>query len=64
MRGRGEKKGKWGCVFANARVQAANVSRLTGRAVKLDSLGGDDALPYTDGIRQYVVGNIRAAAKK
>lgn len=43
---------------------AANVSRLTGRAVKLDSLGGDDSLPYTDGIRAYVVGNIRAAAKK
>jgi hypothetical protein len=34
---------------------AANVSRLTGRAVKLDSLGGDDSLPYSDGIRDYVV---------
>ena len=43
---------------------AANVSRLTGRAVKLDSLGGDDALPYTDGIRQYVVDRVLASAKK
>jgi hypothetical protein len=43
---------------------AANVSRLTGRAVKLDSLGGDDALPYTDGIRQYVVDRVLASAKR
>ena len=43
---------------------AANVSRLTGRAVKLDSLGGDDALPYTDGIRQYVVDRVLANAKR
>ena len=43
---------------------AANVSRLTGRAVKLDSLGGDDALPYTDGIRDYVVSRTLAPAKK
>ncbi len=34
---------------------AANVSRLVGRAVKIDSLGGEDALPYHDGIRRYVI---------
>ena len=34
---------------------AANVSRLTGRAVNLDSLGGNDALPYSDAIRRYIV---------
>ncbi len=34
---------------------AANVSRLMGRAVHLDSLGGEDALPYVNGIRQYVI---------
>ena len=34
---------------------AANVSRLTGRAVKLDSLGGKDSLPYSDAIRRYVI---------
>jgi hypothetical protein len=34
---------------------AANVSRLTGTAVKLDSLGGQDALPYSDAIRTYVI---------
>jgi hypothetical protein len=33
---------------------AANVSRITGRAVKLDSLGGHDALPYSEGIRRYI----------
>ncbi|MCE5251978.1 twin-arginine translocation signal domain-containing protein [bacterium] len=34
---------------------AANVSRLTGKAVSLDSLGGEDALPYSEGIRRYIV---------
>ena len=34
---------------------AANVSRITGRAARLDSLGGDDALPYSEGIRRYIV---------
>ena len=34
---------------------AANVSRLTGRAVELSSLGGQDALPYSDAIRRYVI---------
>ena len=34
---------------------AANVSRLTGRQVKLDSLGGDDSLPYNESIRRYIV---------
>jgi hypothetical protein len=35
----------------------ANVSRLTGRAVKLDSLGGHDAIPYSDSIRRWVLRN-------
>lgn len=35
---------------------AANVSRLNGCAVKLDSLGGEDALPWSDAIRRYVIG--------
>lgn len=34
---------------------ATNVSRLTGKAVKLDSLGGSDALPYSDSIRRWVL---------
>lgn len=34
---------------------AANVSRLKGCAVNLGSLGGQDALPYSDGIRRYVL---------
>jgi hypothetical protein len=34
---------------------AANVSRLSGREVKLDSLGGNDALPYSPGIRNWLV---------
>ena len=34
---------------------ALNVSRLTGHAVKLDSLGGEDALPYSPEIRRYLV---------
>jgi hypothetical protein len=42
---------------------AANVSRLTGRAAKLDSLGGDDALPYIDGIRSYVIERTLAPKK-
>ena len=33
---------------------AANVSRLTGRAVKLESLGGGDALPYSESIRRWL----------
>ncbi|MFC1692106.1 Gfo/Idh/MocA family oxidoreductase [Candidatus Latescibacterota bacterium] len=36
---------------------AANVSRLKGSAVKLESLGGEDALPYSDAIRRYVMRN-------
>ncbi|MHB9027841.1 MAG: Gfo/Idh/MocA family oxidoreductase [Candidatus Latescibacterota bacterium] len=35
---------------------AANVSRLTGSAVRLSSLGGEDALPWSDAIRRYVIG--------
>ena len=42
---------------------AANMSRLTGRAAKLDSLGGDDALPYIDGIRRYVIERALAPKK-
>ncbi len=34
---------------------AANVSRLSGNTVNLASLGGQDALPYTDAIRTYVI---------
>jgi hypothetical protein len=34
---------------------AANVSRLTGSAVKLSLLGGQDALPYSEAIRRYVI---------
>jgi len=34
---------------------ALNRSRITGRAAKLDSLGGNDAVPYSDAIRRYIV---------
>lgn len=34
---------------------ATNLSRLTGRAVRLDSLGGDDALPYSTAIRNWLL---------
>jgi len=34
---------------------ATNVSRLTGKAVKLDSLKGSDALPYDESIRNYLL---------
>jgi hypothetical protein len=34
---------------------ATNVSRLTGRAVKLETLGGHDALPYSDSIRRWLL---------
>jgi len=34
---------------------AANVSRLTGRAVKLASLGGGDALPWSESIRRWLI---------
>ena len=34
---------------------AANVSRLTGRDVKLSSLGGGDSLPWSASIRRYLV---------
>ncbi|MFC1607999.1 Gfo/Idh/MocA family oxidoreductase [Candidatus Latescibacterota bacterium] len=43
---------------------AANVSRLKGTAVRLDSLGGKDSLPYSDAIRRYVVGRTIEAPKK
>ncbi|MFC1574186.1 Gfo/Idh/MocA family oxidoreductase [Candidatus Latescibacterota bacterium] len=38
-------------------LAATNISRLTGRMVKLDSLGGDDAVPYSEDIRWWVVRN-------
>lgn len=34
---------------------ATGISRLTGHAVKLDSLGGDDALPYSDSVRDWIL---------
>ncbi len=34
---------------------ALDRSRVTGKPVKLESLGGNDALPYSDGIRRYIV---------
>lgn len=34
---------------------ATNVSRLTGRAAKLDTLKGSDALPYAESIRNYLL---------
>ena len=33
---------------------AANVSRLTGKAIKLDSLDGHDALPWSENIRRHI----------
>ena len=36
---------------------ATNRSRVTGRAVRLDSLGGDDALPYSEAIRRWLLRN-------
>ncbi|MBN1290205.1 MAG: Gfo/Idh/MocA family oxidoreductase [Candidatus Latescibacteria bacterium] len=33
---------------------ATNMSRITGRAVKLDSLGGEDALPYSPSIKDWL----------
>jgi hypothetical protein len=38
-------------------LAATNVSRLTGRAVNLDSLGGEDEVPYSVSIRRWVVRN-------
>ena len=43
---------------------AANVSRLKGTEVKLDSLGGKDALPYSDAIRTYVLRGFLDSKKK
>ncbi|MFC1606609.1 Gfo/Idh/MocA family protein [Candidatus Latescibacterota bacterium] len=34
---------------------AANVSRLSGREVKLDSLGGGDSLPWSESIRRWLI---------
>ena len=34
---------------------AVNVSRLSGKAVRLESLGGDDALPYSESMRNWLV---------
>lgn len=41
---------------------ATNLSRLTGHAVRLDSLGGEDSLPYSPEIRRYLIR--RALGKK
>ena len=38
-------------------LAATDISRLTGRAVRLDSLGGDDGVPYSESIRRWVVRN-------
>jgi hypothetical protein len=33
---------------------ATNVSRVTGRAVRLDSLGGEDSLPYSPSTKEWL----------
>ncbi len=33
---------------------ATNMSRLTGRAIKLDSLGGEDSIPYSPSIKDWL----------
>ncbi|MCE5251983.1 hypothetical protein LLG96_17405 [bacterium] len=38
---------------------ATNASRLSGKAVKLDSLKGSDALPYDESIRNYLLKRYR-----
>ncbi|MHB9030990.1 MAG: Gfo/Idh/MocA family oxidoreductase [Candidatus Latescibacterota bacterium] len=38
-------------------LAAANISRLTGRAVSLDSLGSSDTIPYSEDIRWWSVRN-------
>lgn len=40
---------------------AANLSRLAGRAVNLDSLGDSDAVPYSENIRWWVVRDLMRA---
>ena len=42
---------------------ATNTSRLSGRTVRLDSLGGSDAVPYTEDIRWWVVRNFMKPKK-
>lgn len=44
-------------------LAATNISRLSGRAVRLDSLGGDDAVPYSEDIRWWVVRNFMKPKK-
>lgn len=34
---------------------ATGISRLTGHAVRLDKLGGEDALPYSDSVRDWIL---------
>jgi hypothetical protein len=43
---------------------ATNVSRLTGQAVRLDRLGGEDSLPWHDELRNYLVRHRLNRAKK
>lgn len=38
-------------------LAATNMSRLSGKAVTLDSLGGSDGIPYSEDIRWWVVRN-------
>jgi hypothetical protein len=37
---------------------ATDASRLSGKAVSLDSLGGSDAIPYDDDVRGWVIKNL------
>ena len=37
---------------------ATAISRLTGNAVKLDLLGGDDALPYSESVKNWAMKNV------
>jgi hypothetical protein len=41
---------------------ATNMSRLTGRAIHLDSLGGSDSLPWDDALRNWLI-RFRLGAK-
>ncbi len=37
---------------------ATSISRLTGHAVKLDILGGEDAIPYSNSVRDWTIKNV------
>jgi hypothetical protein len=36
-------------------LAATDISRTSGRAVNLDSLGGSDKIPYSEDIRWYLI---------